>query len=154
MFNASYTVGTLSALGVSALVLAAGLAADPAFAQGASNRGAAGAGQAQRPAAAQRPANPASQSRVPQQALDRAPAVGRTLPAGSADGLAQASESASERAREVAPPLGGTPPAGAEAAQEGLAIATEKAADEAKAVASPLGGDRANAGEQEPEAAE
>lgn len=69
-------------------------------------------------------------------------------------GLDTALDHASDRAKTVAPPLGGTRP---EQSQDGLAKAsekaadkasdkaTDKAADKAKTVAPPLGGDPANA---------
>jgi hypothetical protein len=171
MSNSNFRSLTVSVLGAGALLLAAGLTADPAFAQAAAPRGPAAASAAQRPmptqrpATAQRPAGLPSQARIPAQATERMPvqaterrdAAGTGLAAGSAgDGLAAAAENAAEQAKAYAPPLGGTPPSGADAGEQGLAIARENAAEEAKAVAAPLGGDPANAGEgaEEPEQAE
>jgi hypothetical protein len=73
--------------------------------------------------------------------------------------LARSGEHASERAKTVASPLGGTHPeqsqdgltkAGEKASGKASDKALEKASDNAKEVASPLGGDPANAKPQEP----
>lgn len=136
-------VPALSALGVSALLVVAAFAANVAEAQSPGNRGAAAAGQMQRPAGAINSRMPQrALDRIPQQAKDSALPLGGTLPEAAQDGLAKAQEKAADEAKAVAPPLGGTLP---EESQDGLAKASENAADEAKLLAAPLGGDPANA---------
>ena len=137
-------VPALLALGASALLAAAAFIVNVAEAQSHGNRGAAAAGQMQRPAGAINDHMPQrAMERIPQQAKDKALPLGGTLPTASQDELAKAQEKAADEAKAVAPPLGGTLPEESQA--EGLAIASEKAADEAKTVAAPLGGDPANA---------